>query len=135
VKNYSAFLTRNRDEWGFSRNGFIDAADQATITEAKKYRRKTGCIYNFESAWKKMPIVDRIELMLGWLETDSLYILDACPELIAEMESYSWMENKDNTPEDRNDHFINSLQYAWLPYKLKIGDLNNDSRNNQKAYS
>ena len=30
-------------------------------------------------------------------------------------------EDKNNEPEDRNDHCINSSQYAWLPYKTKIG--------------
>lgn len=31
------------------------------------------------------------------------------------------MEDKDNTPEDANDHTINSCQYAWIPYANKIG--------------
>jgi len=32
------------------------------------------------------------------------------------------MEDKNNTPEDRNDHTINASQYGWLPYKMLIGD-------------
>ena len=38
-----------------------------------------------------------------------------------EYNAYSWQEDKDNEPEDRNDHTINAEQYSWLPYKDKIG--------------
>jgi len=124
IKNYVDFLARNRETWGLSRNGFIDSADQATITEAHKYKRRTGSIYNLQAAWKKMPIIDRIELQLGWIATEHFFVLDCCPETIAELERYSWLEDKDNTPEDRNDHFINSTQYGWLPYKGRIGEVN-----------
>ena len=121
VIKFIDFLERNRKEWGFARNTFIDSADQATITEFKKYKRTHGCIYNFENAWKKMPIIDRIVLMLGWIENGDYRILEHCVHSIAEMESYSWLENADNTPEDRNDHTINGDQYAWLPFVSKIG--------------
>jgi hypothetical protein len=40
-----------------------------------------------------------------------------------ELETYSWQEDKNNVPEDRNDHTINAGQYAWLPYKMDIGDI------------
>ena len=39
---------------------------------------------------------------------------------MAELESYSWQEDK-YEPEDRNDHTINACQYAWIPFKSKIG--------------
>ena len=121
VVKFIDFLEYNRKEWGFARNTFVDSADQATITEFKKYKRTHGCIYNFENAWKKMPIIDRIILMLGWIENGDYQILEHCTHSIAEMESYSWLENTDNTPEDRNDHTINGDQYAWLPFVSKIG--------------
>lgn len=125
VKNFIDFLERNRQEWGFARNTFIDSADQATITEFKKYRRNNGCIYNFNDAWKtKMNIIDRIYAVLGWLKSSNYFILDHCTETIKEFEVYSWDENKDNTPEDRNDHCINSDQYGFIPYVDKIGDIN-----------
>ena len=38
VNNFVAFLDRNQKEWGLARNVFIDSADQATITELKKYK-------------------------------------------------------------------------------------------------
>lgn len=128
VANLIAFLERNRKEWGFARNAFLDSADQATMTEYNKYKRSHGSIYTLNNAWKKTPIIDRINLQLGWLsyndkagKTPYFYILDHCTNYIHEMDTYSWMEDKDNTPEDANDHMVNSVQYGWLPYKIKIG--------------
>lgn len=121
VRNTLDFLERNREKWGFARNLYIDSADQATKTEFIKYKSNRGCIYEFNDAWKKTKIIDRINFVLGWLATDSLVILEHCTETIYEFETYSWLENKDNEPEDGHDHMINSGQYAWLPHKLKIG--------------
>lgn len=121
VINFIAFLERNREEWGFARNVFIDSADQATVTELKKYKSSAACSYIFNNAYKKMRITDRINLQLGWLHTGHYIVLSNCKEHIAELNSYSWNEKKDNEPEDRNDHTINACQYAWLPYVQKIG--------------
>ncbi len=116
------FLERQRAAWGFARTVYIDSADQATITECRKYKRLSGCIYDFAPAWKKMPVLDRINLECGWLaHGDHLVVEEACGPLIQEYNSYSWDDKKDNTPEDRNDHTVNAEQYAWLPYKDKIG--------------
>lgn len=122
VVNFIDFLERNREEWGFARDVFIDSADQATITELQKYKRLHGCIYNFIPAYKKTKIIDRIKLMLSWLQQGAYLVLEHCTEHISELERYSWKEDKDNEPEDRNDHTINSSQYSWLPYKMMIGD-------------
>ncbi|MCR5835979.1 MAG: terminase [Lachnospiraceae bacterium] len=129
VENYIAFLERNREEWGLAKNVFIDNADQATITELKKYKRNHAtCIYVFNDAWKQTKIIDRINLQLGWMnfviERDvmpSFYIVDSCNVYQKELDTYSWKEDKDQEPEDGNDHMVNSVQYAWLPYKTKIG--------------
>lgn len=121
VKNYIDFLEQNRSKWGFARNVFIDSADQATFTELNKYKRLNGCIYVFNNAWKKTKIIDRINLVIGWLAVDCFFILEHCKSTISEFESYSWLESQDNTPEDKNDHCINSGQYAWLPFVNKIG--------------
>lgn len=129
VVNYIAFLERNRKEWGFAKNTFIDSADQATITELAKYKRAhPECLYIFNNAYKEVEIIDRIILQLGWLSYDDeagkepvFYVVDTCTNFITECEVYSWLENKDNTPEDKNDHMINSTQYGWIPYKDKIG--------------
>ena len=121
VRNLVDFLDRNRKTWGFARDVFIDSADQATLTEFAKYKRQHGCVYNAVPAWKKMTIIDRINKQLGWFAHDDFLVVDSCKHYIAELDSYSWREDKDNTPEDANDHMINSVQYAWIPYETKIG--------------
>lgn len=121
AQNYIDFLERNKAEWGFAKNVFIDNADQATITELNKYKRNYGSIYNFNNAYKQTKIIDRINLLLGWFAKEQYFILNHCENTIQEYELYSWLEEKDNTPEDGHDHFINSSQYGWLPFKNKIG--------------
>ena len=122
VERFIEFLERNRKEWGFARDVFIDSADQATITELNKHKRLHGSAYNFIPAYKKTTIIDRIMLQISWLQQDSYLVLDHCVNHISELERYSWKEDKNNEPEDRNDHTINASQYAWLPYKMQIGD-------------
>lgn len=122
VKNFVDFLERNRTEWGFARNVFIDCADQATITEFEKYKRNNACVYVFNDSWKaKMQIIDRIYTQLGWFKDDCFLIVDTCTNYINELDVYSWKEDKDNEPEDSNDHMINSTQYNWIPFVSKIG--------------
>lgn len=125
VRNMIDFLERNRKNWGFAKDVFIDSADQATITEFQKYKRMYGCVYNFINAWKKEKIIDRINNQLGWFadagSRPCFYVLEHCSNYIHELETYSWREDKDNEPQDGNDHMINSVQYAWLPYEKRIG--------------
>lgn len=120
VVRFSDFLERGREAWGFARDVFIDNADQATITELKKYKRQKGSLYNFNNAYKKITIIDRIHLQLGWIGQGCYLVLEHCKHHIRELESYSWKEDK-YEPEDRNDHTINACQYAWIPFKVKIG--------------
>ena len=119
------FLERNRKEWGFARDVFVDSADQATITELKKLKRQKPNLYNFINSYKKVEILDRINFLLSWIGSDETevfyYVVDTCKEHIRELESYSWKEDKDE-PEDANDHTINSSQYAWIPFRKMIGD-------------
>ena len=79
----------------------------------------------FSNCWKKEKIIDRINNQLGWFADAGsgpcFFVLDHCVNYIRELEVYSWKEDKDNEPEDGNDHMINSVQYAWLPYETKIG--------------
>ena len=121
VENFIAFLERNRKEWGLARNVFIDSADQATITELQKYKRTHPCIYVFNDAYKRVEIIDRINLQLGWLHTNHYLVVNTCTNHIQELETYSWLEDKDNTPEDGNDHTINASQYGWIPFRENIG--------------
>lgn len=122
VRNFVDFLETNRKEWGFARDVFIDSADQATITELNKHKRLHGSAHNFIPAYKKTTIIDRILLQISWLQQDAYLVLEHCVNHISELERYSWKEDKNNEPEDRNDHTINASQYAWLPYKMQIGD-------------
>lgn len=122
VERFIEFLERNRKEWGFARDVFIDSADQATITELNKHKRLHGSAHNFIPAYKKTTIIDRILLQISWLQQDAYLVLEHCVNHISELERYSWKEDKNNEPEDRNDHTINASQYAWLPYKMQIGD-------------
>lgn len=114
------FLEYCRKEWGFAKDTYVDSADQATITELRKYKRLNGCLYNFIDAYKKVEILDRIKLQLGWIQQGCYLVVDTCAEHLAELEKYSWNEEKDE-PEDRNDHTINANQYAWIPYRQMIG--------------
>lgn len=132
VVNYVDFLERCRRVWGgYARHAFIDSADQATITEAQKYKRThPECGYIFEGAYKKTTNIDRINLQNGWLNYNdtvepAFFVLPKCKNYIEELNAYSWREDKDNEPEDGHDHCIQSWQYGWLPYKAKIGVLRN----------
>ncbi len=120
VINLVAFLERNRKEWGFAMNVFIDSADAATLKELGKYVANNPCVYVFNKAWKKITIIDRIHLQLGWLKTGDYIVLSHCKEHIREMEAYSWKDDK-YEPEDKNDHTINADQYGWIPHIKEIG--------------
>lgn len=118
------FLEKNRRDWGLARDVFVDSADQATITELKKYKRQRPNLYNFVNSYKKVEILDRINFVLSWIDNvDGVfyYVCDHCKAHIGELETYSWKEDKDE-PEDANDHTINSSQYAWIPYRKRIGN-------------
>ena len=118
---YFDFLTYCCREWGIARDCFVDCADQATITELNKLKRQRGSIHNFVNSYKKVLISDRIGFMLSWFTQGYYLIVNTCTEHIKELESYSWKEDKDE-PEDRNDHTINSFQYAWIPFRKIIGE-------------
>ena len=120
VVRFVEFLEQCREDWGFARDVYVDSADQATLTELRKYKRLHGCMYNFWDAYKKLEILDRIKLQLGWIQQGCYLVMDACTEHLSELDKYSWDEEKDK-PEDRNDHTINANQYAWIPYKNLIG--------------
>jgi PBSX family phage terminase large subunit len=114
------FLDQCRKDWGFAKDVFVDNADQGTITELRKYKRLHGCLYNFFDAYKKLEILDRINLQLGWIQQGCYLVVETCTNHLHELDTYSWDDEKDK-PEDRNDHTINANQYGWIPYKNLIG--------------
>lgn len=120
VKWLLEFMEEFKTEWGFARICYIDSADSGTIMEAKKMKRKTHCVYNFEKAWKKTKIITRVQLQDCWLSTGDFLIVDTCKDYLEECDRYSYDEN--NQPEDGNDHSINGGQYGWLPFKREIGN-------------
>ena len=67
-------------------------------------------------------------LQLGWMDYNAdngkepcYYIVNTCENYIKELDKYSWREDKDQEPEDGNDHCINAEQYAWMAYLEEIG--------------
>ncbi len=120
VVKFLSFLEECRKEYGFGRDVFVDSADQATITELQKYKRLNGCIYDFYNSYKKVAIIDRIKLVLGWMVQGKYLVSTDCPEHIRELNTYSWKEDKDE-PEDGHDHTINASQYGWIPFRKIIG--------------
>ena len=114
------FLEYCRKEWGFARNVFVDNADQATMTELGKYKRLHGSMYIFNDSYKKVEIIDRFNLQIGWIQQGCYLVVDTCTEHLSELDRYSWDDEKD-TPEDKNDHTINANQYGWIPYRQLIG--------------
>ena len=116
-----AFAEQCKSKYGFSKNIYIDSADAGTILESQKYKRNTACIYDFAGAWKKTKIITRIQLQQSWMQTDDFLVVDTCQDYIEECNTYSYTE--EGQPEDGHDHVINACQYAWLPHKSKIGDM------------
>ena len=112
------FLDAGARTWGMFRSVFVDSADQATLTELAKYRRAHPCPWIFTPSYK-IPIIDRVNLQLGWLETGHYIVLQHCREHIRELNTYSYDDK--GQPEDGHDHTINSCQYGWIPYQGCIG--------------
>lgn len=117
---FISFLERCRREWGFAKDVFIDSADQATITELNKYKRLHGCLYHFLDAYKKVEILDRVKLMLGWIQQGCYLVVNTCVNHLSELERWSWQEDK-NEPEDAHNHTIDASCYSWIPWKNEIG--------------
>ena len=116
------FLDKNKEMWGFCRDIFVDSADQATIMELNKYKKSHGLLYNINNSHKKLKIIDRINIQSGWFASERFFVLEDCKAYQKELAIYSWKDNTVKTePEDGNDHMINSVQYAWIPYRAQIG--------------
>lgn len=120
VQKLVDFLDEVSKEYELCRNVFIDSADQATIMESRKYKRRYGSIYQFNDSYKAVKIIDRINHKLGWIAQGQYLVHESCTEHIREMNSYSWRDDKDE-PEDRNNHTIDAVDYAWLPFRREIG--------------
>ena len=116
---FVAFLQQCRSSWGYAKDVFVDSADQGTILEIRK--RPDSRLFTINNSYKRVEILDRINLQLGWLHTGDYIVCSDCVNHIKELETYSWLEDKD-IPEDGHDHTINAAQYAWIPYRAMIGN-------------
>lgn len=121
VPNLIQFINKNTEEWGFCRNIYIDNADEGTLTEALKYKRLHPSPHNFLGSDKRLKIVDRIKLMLGWIQQGKYLACSHCKNHIEELQTYSWDEKKISTPEDCNNHTIDASCYGWIPFRYEIG--------------
>lgn len=121
--DFVRFLDEGARRWGMLRHAFVDSADQATITELWKYRRAHPCPYIFHPSYK-IPVIDRVNLQVGWLHNGDYLVLDHCAEHIRELETYCYDDA--GRPEDGRDHTINACQYAWIPYQERIGRENTE---------
>lgn len=119
AQDLHTFLEYCAKKWGFARYVYIDNADQATFTELRKMKRKTPSSFEYMNSDKRMSIIDRINLQLGWIEKAQYIVNQTCNYHIHEINNYSW---NGNTPEDANDHTINAGQYAWIPNARFIGE-------------
>lgn len=99
---------------------FIDSADSGTLSEGAKFKRLSHCLYKFIPAWKQTKNLTRVQLQRSWMHTQDFLIVDECKDYLHEMDVYSFTENGEL--EDKNDHSIQGCQYAWLPFKNKIGN-------------
>lgn len=119
------FMGYCTNKWGLSRHVYIDSADQATITELNKLKRAKPNVYNLKNSDKSVKIIDRINLMLGWIDKENYLVVDHCHSHIHELNTYQW---DGDVPEDNNDHTINASQYGFIPIKDKVGYASNQSR-------
>lgn len=106
------------NKWGAFRMVYVDSADQATLSELRKLGKTRPNTFQFVNSDKRVKIIDRINYMLGWIETNDYLVVNNANSHIHEMNNYSWVKDK---PEDRNDHTINALQYAFIPHIESIG--------------
>jgi len=119
------FMAYCTNKWGFGRNVFIDNADQATITEVNKLKRNKSSLHKFLDSNKKMKIIDRVNLMNGWIDKQQYLVVNHCDTHIHEINTYSYV---DGVPEDNNDHTINASQYGFMSLRGKVGFENSEEK-------
>ena len=112
------FLGYCSNKWGTARHVYVDSADQATLSELRKMKKRQPSVYEYVNSDKRMKIIDRINLQLGWIDKQMYIVSSSCTYHIHEINNYTW---KGSEPEDANDHTINANQYAWIPYTNKVG--------------
>lgn len=121
VKEIDTFYTFCCNKWGVTNTIFIDSEDAGTISEMQKYRRENNRTYIVIGSWKKLKIIDRINLQNGWIKALNYLIVNHCNSKINEHNNYCYDKDGKIPEQDTPDHYINSDQYCWIPYKQEIG--------------
>lgn len=116
------FAEKCSELWNINRlvDIFIDSADSGTLSEGAKFKRLSHCLYKFIPAWKQTKNLTRVQLQRSWMGAQDFLIVNECKDYLHEMDVYSFDENGEL--EDGNDHSVQGCQYAWLPFKNKIGN-------------
>jgi phage terminase large subunit len=121
VVEIDEFFTYCCNKWGTTNTIFIDCEDAGTISEMKKFKREHGRSYNVIESWKKLKIIDRVNLQNGWIKSLNYLIVDTCTNKINEHNNYCYDKDGKIPETDVPDHYINADQYSWIPYKHEIG--------------
>jgi phage terminase large subunit len=112
------FIYKNNKKWKMITYGaYVDSADANLINEINLSRNQIAA----SPAWKKFQIADRITWTLDALHQHAYLINESCVEHIKEMKNYMWNQKKSFVPLDKNDHTINAVQYAFIPYRHLVG--------------
>ena len=121
VVEIDKFYTECCNKWGVTNVIYIDCEDAGTISEMRKFKRENNRTYNVVESWKKLKIIDRINLQNGWIKSLDYLIVEHCKNKINEHNNYCYDKDGKIPEHDTPDHFINSDQYCWIPYKQEIG--------------
>ena len=72
---------------------------------------------------KKEAIEQRIDFLISLLSTERCKIhVKNCPQLLSELEQASYDEYLVNKRQDKNDHSINALEYAYAPIMKELAE-------------
>lgn len=69
-------------------------------------------------------VEDGIQIITSQMKMGNLFVLDCCPNLIREIESYVWDERASergwDEPIKRDDHAVDALRYAVATHKVSV---------------
>lgn len=132
---FDNFCTTCCAKWHGSLNEiYVDAADSATYTQWYTTFESNPSKYVLLKSFKsRLAVNDRIVMVDGWMKDLDYIINEKCTEHIAECTKYMWdeklTEKGKKKPVDKDNHTIDSVAYAWIPWATgpyrMIGNLKN----------
>jgi PBSX family phage terminase large subunit len=97
------------------KNIYLDPSAASFKVELQQKRKRHVAETNNE-------VTDGIRMMISAMKDGWLTIMDACPNLIREVEGYVWDDAKAKRGEDEpvksNDHAVDALRYAIASHKI-----------------